>query len=198
MHRQAYRRGAPGHDPIVSCYQPLRFGAVSAALDPKAPSESASVLAHLMGVADANASSHVHGGTVMKLVDEAAGLAAMRHAHSRVVTASMDRMSFLVPIEIGELVTFLATVNAAWRTSMEVGVRVLAERPGTGEVRHASTAYLTMVAVDEAGKPIPVPPLVPQTAEELRRAREAELRRIHRLAERTAIEQGRERHAGHP
>src|SRR5579863_4004788 len=118
-------------------------------MEPRAPSDSTSVLAHWMGVGDANSSRHVHGGTIMKLVDEAAGIAAVRHSHSRVVTASMDRMSFLVSIDIGELVTFTATVNAAWRTSMEVGVRVVAEIPGTGEVRHASTAYLTMVAVDE-------------------------------------------------
>ena len=162
-------------------------------LEPKAPSESTSVLAHWMGIADANSSRHVHGGTIMKLVDEAAALAGVRHSHSRVVTASMDRMSFLVPIEIGQLVTFTASVNAAWRTSMEVGVRVEAEFAHTGEIQHASTAYLTIVAVDEGGRPVPVPPLAPGTPIEERRMREAELRRSHRLAERVAIERGRER-----
>jgi acyl-CoA hydrolase len=160
-------------------------------VEPKAPSESATVLAHWMGIGDANASRDIHGGTIMKLVDEAAGIASVRHARQRTVTASMDRMSFLVAIKIGELVTFNATVNGAWRTSMEVGVRVEAENPLTGEIRHASTAYLTMVALDETGRPTPVPPLAPQSPTEERRMREAELRRAHRLAEREAIEHGR-------
>ena len=160
-------------------------------MQPKAPSESTTVLAHWMGIADANSSRNIHGGTIMKLVDEAAGIASVRHSHRRTVTASMDRMSFLVPIEIGQLVTFTATVNAAWHTSMEVGVRVVAENPRTGELRHASTAYLTMVALDDEGRPTPVPPLAPTTATEERRMREAELRRQHRLAERAAIEHGR-------
>jgi len=144
-----------------------------------------------MGVGDANASGDIHGGTIMKLVDEAAGLASVRHSRKRTVTASMDRMSFLVPIKMGQLVTFTATVNAAWHTSMEVGVRVEAENPRTGEVRHASTAYLTFVALDDDGRPTPVPPLMPESAIEERRMREAELRRSHRLAEREAIEHGR-------
>ena len=144
-----------------------------------------------MGIADANSSHDIHGGTIMKLVDEAAGLASVRHSRRRTVTASMDRMSFLVPIKIGQLVTFTATVNAAWRTSMEVGVRVEAEDPRSGEVRHASTAYLTFVAIDDEGRPTEVPPIEPRTSEEERRQREAELRRTHRLAEREAIEHGR-------
>jgi len=160
-------------------------------MEPKAPSESTTVLAHWMGIADANASRDIHGGTIMKLVDEAAGLAAVRHSRCRTVTASMDRMSFLVPIKIGELVTFTATVNAAWRTSMEVGVRVEAENPRTGDVKHASTAYLTFVALDDDGRPTAVPPLSPGTQGEERRMREAEIRRRHRLAEREAIEHGR-------
>ncbi len=161
-------------------------------MKPRAPSESTTVLAHWMGPADANASHDIHGGTIMKLVDEAAGIASVRHSRRRTVTASMDRMSFLVPIKIGELVTFTATVNAAWNTSMEVGVRVEAESPQTGEIQHASTAYLTFVALDEQGRPTAVPPLEPRTDEERRRMREAELRRAHRLAEREAIEHGRQ------
>ena len=153
-------------------------------MDPKAPADSITVLAHSMGVMDANSSGNIHGGTVMKLVDEAAGLAAARHARSQVVTVSMDQMTFLVPISVGELVTFKATVNAAWRTSMEVGVRVEAENPRTGEVRHTSSAYLTFVALDDAGRPTAVAPLAPATPVEARRRREAELRRAHRLAER--------------
>lgn len=161
-------------------------------MEGSSPSESTSVLTHLMGVADANASRYVHGGTIMKLVDEAAAVAAMRHSHCRVVTASIDRMSFVVPIEIGELVTFTATVNAAWHTSMEVGVRVVAERARGGEARHASTAYLTMVALDDDGRPVPVPTLSARTPEEQQRMREAEMRRTNRLAERAAIERQRQ------
>jgi acyl-CoA hydrolase len=129
----------------------------------------------------------------MKLVDEAAGLAAIKHSRQRVVTAGMDRMTFLVPIRVGELVTFTATVNAAWRTSMEVGVRVEAENPRTGERRHTNTAYLTMVAIGDDGRPTEVPPLVPTAPAEQRRRREAELRRANRLAERDQILAHRER-----
>jgi acyl-CoA hydrolase len=144
-----------------------------------------------MGPTDANSTGNIHGGTVMKLVDEAAGLAAVKHARKRVVTAAMDRMTFLVPIRIGELVTFTATVNAAWRTSMEVGVRVVAENPRTGEIQHTNTAYLTMVALDEEGSPSEVPALMAETPDEQRRMREAELRRANRLAEREEIKRQR-------
>ena len=136
---------------------------------------------------DANSAGYVHGGTVMKLCDEVAGLAAVRHSRCRVVTAGMDRMTFLEPIHIGELVTFTASVNAAWRTSMEVGVRVEAERPGTGVVRHTSTAYVTMVALDEHGRPSEVPPLRTEDETEERRERDAQVRRRNRLAERAEL-----------
>src|SRR4051812_47899293 len=105
-------------------------------------------LVHWMGLADANSAGFVHGGTIMKLCDEAAGLAAIRHSRCRVVTAAVDRMTFLVPVHVGELVTFKAAVNAVWSTSMEVGVRVEAEDPRSGVVRHTNSAYLTMVALD--------------------------------------------------
>jgi acyl-CoA hydrolase len=140
-----------------------------------------------MGPTDANMAGFVHGGVVMKLCDEAAGVAASRHSHHRVVTAAMDRMTFLAPIHVGELISFKSTVNAAWRTSMEVGVRVEAESPRTGEVRHTNTAYLTMVAVDDDGRPLPVPPLSSSSPEEVRREAEAQLRRANRLAEREEI-----------
>jgi acyl-CoA hydrolase len=161
-------------------------------MDPKPASESRALLARWMGIGDANSAGSVHGGTVMKLVDEAGGLAAVKHSRSRVVTAGMDRMTFLVPIHIGELVTFSASVNAVWRTSMEVGVRVDTENPRTGEVRHASTAYLTFVALDDLGQPTPVAPLVAVTPDEQRRMREAELRRSNRLTERQQILSARE------
>jgi acyl-CoA hydrolase len=138
-------------------------------------------------ITDANSAGHVHGGTVMKLCDEAAGLAAIRHARQRVVTAAVDRVTFLHPVYVGEVLTFSASVNAAWRTSMEVGVRVEAENPFTGDARHTSSAYLTMVAIDEQGRPRAVPPFVAESATEQRREREAQLRRGNRLAERQQI-----------
>jgi acyl-CoA hydrolase len=140
-----------------------------------------------MGVQDANTTGFVHGGVVMKICDEAAGISAIRHCGVRVVTAGMDRMTFTEPVNVGDLLRCRASVNAAWRTSMEVGVRVEAEDVRTGEVRHTSTAYLTMVALDEQGKPTPVPPALAESDDELRRQREAELRRQNRLAERDQI-----------
>ena len=107
----------------------------------------------------------------MKLCDEAAALVAIKHSRQRVVTAAMDRMAFLYPIRVGELITLSAQVNAAWRTSMEVGVRVDAENPRTGEVRHTNTAYLTMVSLGDDGAPARVPPLI--TAYCLRAAEDA-------------------------
>src|SRR5689334_9058759 len=120
---------------------------------------SRSLLVRWMGIAHANSGGFVHGGTVMRLIDEAAGLAAIKHSGRRVVTAGMDRMTFLTPVFVGELLRCSSSVNAVWRTSMEVGVRVEAENPFTGEVRHTSTAYLTMVALED-GQPIAAPKLV--------------------------------------
>ena len=160
-------------------------------MDARQPSESASILTRWMGVTDANTAGNVHGGVILRLCDEAAGLAAVRHSRGRVVTAGMDRMTFLSPVYIGQLVTCRAMVNAAWRTSIEVGVRVESEDVRTGEVRHACTAYLTMVALDRDERPTPVPPLEPQTPDEMRRAREAQVRRDNRLAEREAIRAAR-------
>jgi acyl-CoA hydrolase len=159
--------------------------------EPRTVADSRSVLAHWMGPTDANSAGYVHGGTVMKLCDEVAGLAAIRHSRLRVVTAAVDRMTFLLPIHVGELVTLRASVNAVWRTSMEVGVRVEAERPSEGETRHTNSAYITMVALDDDGRPAPVPPLRCETAEELRREQDAQLRRANRLAERDQILAGR-------
>ena len=144
-----------------------------------------------MGIADANNAGNVHGGLIMHMCDEVAGIAAVRHSGGRVVTAAMDRMTFNEPVYVGQLVTVKATVNAAWRTSMEVGVRVESENVSTGEVVHTSTAYLTMVALDDDGRPAPVRPLAPETPDETRRARAAQLRRDTRLAERQRIEEDR-------
>ena len=141
-----------------------------------------------MRVSEANNSGNVHGGVIMYLCDEVAGIAAVRHSGCRVVTVAMDRMTFLQPVLVGHLVTVKATVNAAWRSSMEVGVRVEAENIRTGETTQTSTAYLTMVALDDEGRPTTVPPIAPGSPDEERRAREAQLRRDNRLAERERIE----------
>jgi acyl-CoA hydrolase len=156
-------------------------------VEPKPVAESQVLLAHWMGPTDANGSGNIHGGVIMKLADEAAGLAAVKHSRQQVVTAGMDRMAFLVPVFVGDLVTLKAMVNAAWRTSMEVGVRVEAENPRSGEVRHSNTAYMTFVALDEHGRPTTVPPALAGTPTEQRRMREAELRRTNRLAERAEM-----------
>jgi acyl-CoA hydrolase len=156
-------------------------------MEPKPVTESRVLLAHWMGPTDANGSGNIHGGTIMKLADEAAGLAAIKHSRTRVTTAGVDRMAFLVPIFVGELVSFKAMVNAAWRTSMEMGVRVEAENPLTGEVRHTNSAYFTFVALDDERRPTPVPPATAATPTDQRRMREAELRRANRLAERAEM-----------
>src|SRR6059058_6095899 len=115
-------------------------------MESRTVTDSRSSLVHWMGPADANSAGYVHGGTMMKLIDEVAALAAVRHSRRRVVTAGVDRMAFVAPVHIGHLVTLNASVNAAWGTSMEVEVRVEAENPRTGEVTHTNSAYLTMVA----------------------------------------------------
>jgi len=130
---------------------------------------------------DANPLGNVLGGKVMHLVDLAGAMAALRHARCHVVTASIDYMTFLHPIRIGSLVILRSSVNRVFRSSMEVGVRVEVEDLRTGHRRHASSAYLTFVAIDEAGKPIPLARVIPETTEELRRYEQAEQRRLHRL-----------------
>ena len=156
-------------------------------MDPRSVTDSQTQLIQWMGMTDANSAGFIHGGTVMKLCDEAAGAAAVKHSRCRVVTAGVDRMAFITPVHVGELVTFSASVNAAWRTSMEVGVRVEAENPRTGERRHTNSAYLTMVAVDGDGKPVEVPKLITETDEQHAREADAQVRRSNRLAEREEI-----------
>ncbi len=160
--------------------------------EPRPVSASESVLVRWMGVADTNTAGFVHGGTVMRLCDEAAALAAVRHSRSRVVTAGVDRMVFMEPVELGDLVTFKAAVNAVWRTSMEVGVRVEAERPSTGSVRHTSSAYFTMVALDADSRPTQAPSLLAEGDDQRRREGEAQTRRRNRLAERDELQRLRD------
>jgi acyl-CoA hydrolase len=157
------------------------------AIDFNPPTVNQAVLTYRTGVGDANAAGEVHGGCIMKLCDDAAAIAASRHARRRVVTAAVDGMRFLGPVHLHDVVTLKAAVNAAWRSSMEVGVRVEAESLVAGETRHTVTAYLTMVALDGAGQPTPVPPLVPQTFDEKRRWRAAHLRRRIRLTQREQL-----------
>jgi uncharacterized protein (TIGR00369 family) len=129
----------------------------------------------------ANALGNVHGGIIMKLVDEAGGFCAMKHARNVAVTVAMDSMTFLSPVKIGALVTLNASVNWVGRTSIEVGIRVEAENVLTGQVTHTNSAYLVYVALDQYGQPTPVPPLKLETQEELRRWEEGAARQAHRL-----------------
>lgn len=132
---------------------------------------------------DSNHYGYVYGGTVMGLVDQAAYAAAIRHARQTVVTVSVDHLTFLRPIHIGDVITVKASVNYVGRTSMEVGVRVETERMTSGEIEHVGSAYLTMVALDPTGTPTPVPPLRIDTPEEVRRNHAARARRSHQLAQ---------------
>lgn len=125
----------------------------------------------------ANFSGNVHGGTVLKFLDQVAYACASRYAGRYVVTLSVDQVMFRQPIHVGELVTFLASVNHTGTSSMEIGIKVVAEDIRTQVVRHANSCFFTMVAVDEAGKPTPVPALRPFNAEEKRRWENAKARR---------------------
>jgi acyl-CoA hydrolase len=131
---------------------------------------------------DANLLGNMLGGHVMHLVDLCGAIAAMRHARCTVVTASVDQMTFLHPIHIGELVHLKSQVNRVFRTSMEVGVKVWVENLQSGKLKHTSSAYLTFVALDRAGNRVILPPIVPETEEEQRRYEEAAERRAYRLA----------------
>ena len=141
-------------------------------------------LAQLMQPEHANNLGHVHGGWIMKLVDEAGALACMRHAQQRVVTVAVDRMTFHQPIRITDLVTLTAEVSYVGRTSLEAEVHVVAENPITGERTHTNTAYLVYVALDENGMPVPVPALIPETEEQRQRMEEGKTRQAYRLAQR--------------
>jgi acyl-CoA hydrolase len=150
-------------------------------LNPRPVRDSVSEYSELALPNDANTLGFLLGGKVMHLVDLAGAMAAMRHARRPVVTVSVDHMSFLHPVHIGQLVIVRSSVNRVFRTSMEVGVKVFVEDLLTGELKHTSSAYLTFVAIEEGGCPIPAPPVVPETEEEKRRYQEAGRRRAGRL-----------------
>ena len=152
-------------------------------LSGKPVSASRITLAQLMQPEHANNSGNVHGGWIMKLVDETAALACMRHAQQRVVTVAVDQMTFRQPIRIGDLVILTAEVSYVGRTSIEAEVIVEAENPITGQRTRTNTAYLVYVALDENGKPSPVPPLVPETEAERARMEEGRARQAYRLTQ---------------
>lgn len=143
----------------------------------KTSAESAVVMTHLVLPQDANPAGNVHGGVILKCVDEAGGVVAMRHSGCNVVTACIERMDFQQPAFVGELLTFKASLNCVGNSSMEVGIRVEAENIRTGDVRHTNSAYLTYVALDESGKPTHVPGLELDSETAVRRSREAEFRK---------------------
>jgi uncharacterized protein (TIGR00369 family) len=153
------------------------------ALPPKSMRASRITIAQLMQLEHANNLGNVHGGWIMKLVDEAGALACMRHSQHRVVTVAMDQMIFRQPIRIGDLVILNAEVTYTGRTSMEVEVQVVAENPITGERTHTNTAYLVYVALGEDGKPVPVPPLLADNPAEKARMQAAKERQSRRLAQ---------------
>ena len=153
-------------------------------LTPKPVSASRISLSQLMHPEHANLLGHVHGGWVMKLVDEAGALACMRHARRKVVTVAIDSMTFRQPIRIGDLVILKAEVSYTGRTSMEAAVEVVAEDPITGEQTHTNTAYLVYVALDDGGRPTSVPPLQAETEEEKERMEQAQARQKRRLKHR--------------
>lgn len=140
-------------------------------------------LSQLMQPEHANNLGNVHGGWIMKLVDEAGALACMRHAQSRVVTVALDQMTFRQPIRLGDLVTLTAEVSYVGRTSMEAEVHVEAENPITGERTFTNDAYLVYVALDDGGIPVEVPPLIPETEEQTLRLQEGKERQEYRLAQ---------------
>jgi acyl-CoA hydrolase len=150
-------------------------------MEPKSVKESQSELSELALPNDANGLGNLLGGKLMHLMDIAGSLAAARHARTFVVTASFDHMNFLAPVRIGQLVLLYSSVNRAFRTSMEVGVKAFVEDLQTGERRHVASAYLTFVALDAAQRPVPVPPAVPESETENRRYTQAGERRAYRL-----------------
>jgi acyl-CoA hydrolase len=152
-------------------------------------------LSRLVDAADANLRGNVHGGAIMRMVDEVASVVASRHTGGRAVTAVVDQMIFVVPVHIGDIVTCQAQVNWTGRTSCEIGVRVTAQPWDRIDepARHVASAYLVYVGIDDAEHPRPIPMMMPENDEDRRHFREAEIRRGNRLALREAITRSRER-----
>jgi len=149
------------------------------------PSETTTVVSRIMMPMDANISGNVFGGSIMKLVDEVAAMAAHKHSRMNVVTASIGRMDFHSPVHVGDFIKLIATVNYVHKSSMEVGVRVEVEEPKTGKTRHTGTCYLTFVGLNKRNAVARLPRLNPRTADEIRRWDEALARRLQMLAQKT-------------
>lgn len=153
-------------------------------MEGKKVSESIVTLSQVMLPHDANPAGNIHGGVIMKLIDNAAGVVATRHARNNVVTASIDRLDFHYPVYIGDLITLTASLNMVGRTSMEIGVRVESEKVVSGKTHHTASAYLTFVALNKDGKSVEVAPLTLESAEDKRRHKNAQLRSTQRSQER--------------
>ncbi|MFC1932228.1 acyl-CoA thioesterase [Chloroflexota bacterium] len=154
-------------------------------MEGKKVNESSLALVQVMTPQDTNIAGNVHGGIIVKLIDEAGGTVARRHVRGNAVTAAIDSLDFYYPAFVGDLITLKASLNLVGKTSMEVGVRVESENLVTGETRHTASAYLTYVALDKEGRPTPVPPLILETEEDARRNHEAKARREARLRQRS-------------
>ena len=152
-------------------------------MEGKTVKETSTIMVEPMTPQDANMAGNVFGGAIMKLIDAVAGIVAGRHARGNVVTALIDRLDFHHPVFIGDVLTLKASLNLVGKTSMEVGIHVESENLDTGEIRHTASAYITLVALDTDGKPRVVLPLILETEEEVRRNRDAQLRREMRLPE---------------
>ena len=151
----------------------------------KTVSKSQVIMHELVLPNDTNVLGNVHGGRVMCFMDICAAMSAYKHARQPVVTASVDRLDFLAPARKGDILILKSSVNYAHKTSMEIGVRIDAESPLTGEVRHTATAYLTFVAIDKNNKPSSIPKIKPETDDEKRRYDRAKSRHLERRSKRT-------------
>ncbi len=171
----------PGSVPTVTARRSPSYGRVS--------------LGVVMTTREANLLGNIHGGEIVKLADSTAGAVAQRHSGGPAVTAALDEMAFLAPVHVGDIVRTYSQVNWAGRSSMEVGVRVETQpwNDPSSVTLHVASAYFVFVAIDSDGNPRAVPPLAPETEDEHRRMREAEIRRAHRLARKQEIEAGRTR-----
>jgi len=154
---------------------------------PKPASASRVIMTELVIPEDTNPQGNIFGGRVMALIDKSAAVVGLRHRRSQVATASVDSLTFHSPIRLGSIVVLEARLNAVFRSSMEVGVRVESEDGLTGERRHTTTAYVTVVCIDTTGRPVPAPPLLLETEADRRLVQDAERRRAYRLQEREKI-----------
>lgn len=153
-------------------------------MQPRHARESETVMSELMEPNHANIMGNVFGGVILSLADRVAAVCAIRHSRRQCVTVSVDKVDFREPIHVGELVTGMARVNFAGKTSMEIGVKIIAEEISTGEKRHTNSCYLTYVALDDDGHPVEVPPVFPETVDEKRRYDRAAQRRASRVMDR--------------